>query len=118
MRYCGTLAFEAVHTSVERAVKARLVSDVPIGAFLSGGIDSTIVVGIMAYSLDASDMVRDVPLSADSLTRDYFRPQGVKALIVDQANGNRRSSALVWALLVLELWHRTVAASESLLASA
>jgi len=37
-----------VRTLVTQAVERRLVSDVPLGAFLSGGLDSTIVVGVMA----------------------------------------------------------------------
>ena len=40
-----------VRTLTEAAVERRLESDVPLGAFLSGGVDSTIVVGLMARAL-------------------------------------------------------------------
>ncbi len=37
---------------MEESVRIRLMSDVPLGAFLSGGIDSTIIVGMMSKVSD------------------------------------------------------------------
>lgn len=50
---------------LDEAVRSQMVSDVPLGAFLSGGIDSSVVVGLMArnsarpvqtYTIGFSDM--------------------------------------------------------------
>jgi asparagine synthase (glutamine-hydrolysing) len=45
-------AIELLHDRLRDAVRSHLVSDVPLGAFLSGGLDSSLVVGLMAEVSD------------------------------------------------------------------
>jgi asparagine synthase (glutamine-hydrolysing) len=41
---------ERVHAAIDESVRMQLVSDVPVGVFLSGGIDSSALVGILRRS--------------------------------------------------------------------
>lgn len=40
-------AIDLVHDSLAEAVRRQLISDVPVGAFLSGGVDSSLIVALM-----------------------------------------------------------------------
>ena len=45
---------DSIKEHLERAVRSHLVSDVPVGAFLSGGLDSSMVVALMASANEAA----------------------------------------------------------------
>ena len=54
---------ERVRDSIDRSVRMQMVSDVPIGAFLSGGVDSSAVVAFMARAQRRS---RSAPMRSAS----------------------------------------------------
>jgi asparagine synthase (glutamine-hydrolysing) len=71
---------EEVEARLTTAVRRRLISDVPIGAFLSGGVDSSLIVALMSILTDApvrtySVGFRNFPTSelpyADMVARQY-----------------------------------------------
>ena len=52
------------------------------------------------------DYLTETLLSRKSLQRGYFKPDAVRKLISEHTGGRIDNSAKLWALLMLELWHR------------
>ena len=74
------LSFRESAELLDDAVQARLMSDVPLGAFLSGGIDSSVVVALMArrtgrpvrtFTIGFSDRKYDERMHGQTVARRY-----------------------------------------------
>ncbi|MBL7983271.1 MAG: asparagine synthase (glutamine-hydrolyzing) [Flavobacteriales bacterium] len=72
----GDLPLEEVHKGIRerlrRAVEKRLISDVPFGAFLSGGIDSSAIVGLMAEVSNAPVHTFSVVFDEEEFSEERF----------------------------------------------
>lgn len=63
-----------VRTLLEKAVRRQTAADVPVGAFLSGGLDSSTIVGLMSghtstpvktFSVGFADLIDELPFARD-----------------------------------------------------
>ena len=80
---------EQVRATLTEAVEQRLISDVPLGAFLSGGIDSGAVVGLMSQVTEGP--IRTFTISFEEEGFDESRLAGVTA----QRCGTQHTEILV-----------------------
>ena len=55
---------------------------------------------------DLYDFLSDHVLSEQALSRGYFRPEALKALVAEHHEGRANHGYHLWPLLMLELWHR------------
>ena len=51
-------------------------------------------------------VTRDVLLGPPATARGNFRPRAIERLLAEHGSGKRDHSSELWALLMLELWHR------------
>ncbi len=99
----------AVRRAVESAVERRLVSDVPLGAFLSGGVDSTITVGVMsqagarpvrtfsaAFDVGPRSAKYNVDADAAAGVSRHFGAEHTRLTIDGAANIRDRIAEVVW----------------------
>jgi len=94
-------AVHAVRGILERAVHDHLVADVPVGVFLSGGLDSTIVAGlaakhshdIQAFTVGFSDnpKMSEMELAADTALRF-----GLRHVPINLPAAEAEAAALEW----------------------
>lgn len=98
---------DELRSEMERAVREQMVSDVPIGAFLSGGIDSSAVVAFMSRHSGQPVRTYSIGFAGSSGAALYNELPHARA--VAQAFGTAHREILVQpdvaALLPQLLWH-------------
>lgn len=89
---------------LEEAVKLRLVSDVPLGAFLSGGLDSSLIVALMRKHSGAAVKTFSIGFEGDdSFDETVFAEQVARHLDTEHQSFRVKPEAL--SLLSELVWH-------------
>ncbi|BAJ64646.1 MULTISPECIES: asparagine synthase (glutamine-hydrolyzing) [Anaerolinea] len=79
----GSKAYEAVEAAIDSAVRRQMISDVPVGSFLSGGIDSPLVTAKMKAISNHSFKAFTIGVPSDSADESNNASQYAKELGVE-----------------------------------
>jgi asparagine synthase (glutamine-hydrolysing) len=97
LKFRGTTSKYLVKRHLERSLPASLVHrpkqgfSIPVARWLRA---------------ELKQVARDLVLSERSRRRGYFRPDAVQRLWESHQSGKRDHAHKLWALMMLELWHR------------
>ncbi|HKQ25287.1 MAG TPA: asparagine synthase (glutamine-hydrolyzing) [Burkholderiales bacterium] len=98
---------ERIRARLDESVRMQMVSDVPIGAFLSGGIDSSTVVGLMAAHSDQPIRTYAIGFKGTAAD-DYYNELPYARRVADLFHTQHQEIVVrpdVVALLPRLLWH-------------
>jgi len=110
---------DAVRSELRRAVADHMVSDVPIGAFLSGGIDSSAVVALMAGQSALPVNTYSIGYGGSSAS-DYYNELEFAGQVARQFGTNHHEIVVapdVARLLPKLVWHVEEPISDSAIAT-
>ena len=71
---------ELLEAKVEQCVKSRMISDVPIGSFLSGGVDSSAVTAFMAMNSSKPIKIFSIGFNDSKFDETVFSKQVAKKI--------------------------------------
>ena len=96
---------ERLDALVNESVRLRLVSDVPLGAFLSGGIDSSAVVAAMSEACGGRVVTTSVGFNEDAFNELEYARTVARHLGVEQHEHVVQPGAEIVDLLPRLAWH-------------
>jgi asparagine synthase (glutamine-hydrolysing) len=106
---------ERIRAELERAVTEHMVSDVPLGAFLSGGIDSSAVVALMSRSSSGPVNTYSIGYAGDGAA-SYFNELSYAGVVARRFATHHTEIPVepdVAALLPRLMWHLEEPISDS-----
>ena len=59
------------------------------------------------FRTDLKDYIRDILLSEESLKRGYFKKLYIERMLEEHISYKKNNSNRIWALLMLEIWHKS-----------
>ena len=94
---------EELRHELTEAVRLRLRSDVPLGAFLSGGMDSTVITGLMQEQLDRPVQTFSIGFPVKAFDERHYARQASEMLGTDHHESVVEPDAL--SILPELIWH-------------
>lgn len=92
-----------LRATLTEAVRLRLRSDVPLGAFLSGGVDSTVICGLMQNQLDRPVQTFSIGFPIEAFDERSYARQAAAQLGTDHHEAVVQPDAI--SILPQLIWH-------------